>query len=231
MSGKAVGLFLVILVLVVGAVVVHVEKPEYYNVFSQALFDSVLVLFSALFSAAVSNAKSETEMAKRVGQTWLPAAENACKQLITISRSAERMIHGQQQACDSLGCFLPEEPTSDLVAARQAIKMQCDESAEKLRTLQAHVENAIAEWEVFIRNNCVDNQCEPIFSALGAWRQKQFSGEFFVPPKRGPSPPPQTVPGTTSNTAPEGRHSAAVGVTASTSTPAAAGGPSAAATT
>jgi hypothetical protein len=141
------------------------KLPNAYNPLAQVLFSILLAGVSIWLGIALNTSSAKREAAAK----WLPAAETACKQLLTISNTAERMRMTQRNACSALDPILPSSSRSEPI--RQMVEMQCRETAEKLATLRDHVENGVSHWQVFIANNCERGECEAISFRIEEVRQ------------------------------------------------------------
>jgi len=141
-----------------------VQTPQAFNPLAQVLFSILLTGASIWFGISLNDRQARKEAARQ----WLPAAETACKQLLTISNTAERMRLTQATACNSIEPLLPKLETS--LPVKQMVDVQCRETAEKLATLRDHVDSAVSHWEVFIANNCEKGECDAISFRIGQVR-------------------------------------------------------------
>jgi len=155
---------LLIAVCIIVPIYLVAKTPQAYNPLAQVLFSIVLTGASVWFGVSLNDKQARKEAAGR----WLPAAETACKQLLTISNTAERMRLTQATACNSIEPRLPnvESPRT----MKQKVEVQCRVTAEKRATLRYHIENAVSHWEVFIANNCERGECEAISYRIGQVR-------------------------------------------------------------
>jgi hypothetical protein len=140
------------------------NTPQAFNPLAQVLFSIVLTGASVWFGISLNDKNARKEAARR----WLPAAETACKQLLTISNTAERMRLTQTTACNSIEPLLPKLETS--LPIKQMVDVQCRETAEKLATLRDHIDSAVSHWEVFIASNCEKGECDAISFRIGQVR-------------------------------------------------------------
>jgi hypothetical protein len=140
------------------------KTPDAFNPLAQVLFSILLTGASIWFGISLNDRQARKEAARQ----WLPAAETACKQLLTISNTAERMRLTQATACNSIEPLLPKLDAS--LPIKQMVEVQCRETAEKLATLRDHVDNAVSHWEVFIANNCEKGECDAISFRIGQVR-------------------------------------------------------------
>jgi len=125
-----------------------INRPADYNPLAQVLFSIMLAGFSVWLGVAFASKDASKDAAGR----WLPAAEAAVKQLITISATVDRMRYVQRLACDS----------QEAAPSRRVFETQCRENSEKLATIRDMIDNATATWEIFIANNCEKTQCDDI---------------------------------------------------------------------
>lgn len=146
------------------------EHPYQYNMPTQILFSVFLTAASTWFGIAINNKKARRDATSK----WLPAAETACKQLLTLSSTAERMKRTQALACSAIDPLIPPG-SADLVPIRVLVGIQCRETGEKLATLRDHIENSISHWQVFIGSNCEGDECRVIDQRLKDCRSQLFS--------------------------------------------------------
>jgi len=155
---------LLIAVCILVPVYLVANNPQAFNPLAQVLFSILLTGASVWFGISLNEKQARKEAAGR----WLPAAETACKQLLTISNTAERMRLTQATACNSIEPLLPKLEAS--LSIKQMVDVQCRETAEKLATLRDHVDSAVSHWEVFIANNCEKGECDAISFRIGQVR-------------------------------------------------------------
>jgi len=175
-TAKVISVFVLLIALSVYLVTRH---PQYYNQLAQVLFD--MLLLGVSLWAGITFSREEAE--KNATDRWLPAAEGACYELLTMSATVERMRLRQEKVCQSMKQFFPSDSSTDgAVPIQHVAKMRCEECAENLRTLQNHVENSIKSWHLFIEYNCAE-WCQPIKERLGDRRkelaQNNQAGFFF----------------------------------------------------
>lgn len=151
-------------------VLVLISAPFLWRlIFGESLSDLENTLFNILLTAAsawVSYLIARPEADRAAKQRWLPFAENACTQLITIASTAERMRRQQKARCGTLGAFAdPELPPAKTLV--QVIDVQCSEAAERLAQLRDQIKDARRSWESFIRTHCEGVECAAIEQRLG----------------------------------------------------------------
>jgi len=147
------------------------KTPGSYNVPTQIMFSVFLTAASTWLGVSINNKRARRDATAK----WLPAAETACKQLLTLSATTERMKRTQAQACNAVDPIISEGDQKSLKALRVLIALQCRETAEKLATLRDHIENGISLWQVFIGTNCEGDECSLIDARLKECRQQLFS--------------------------------------------------------
>jgi len=155
---------LLIIVCILVPTYLAANTPQAFNPLAQVLFSIVLTGASVWFGISLNDKNARKEAARQ----WLPAAETACKQLLTISNTAERMRLTQETACNSIEPLLPKLETS--LPVKQMVDVQCRETAEKLATLRDHIDSAVSHWEVFIASNCEKGECDAISVRIGQVR-------------------------------------------------------------
>ena len=160
-----------VLVLMAVPTCLLVERPEFYNVPVQILFSVFLTAASTWLGISINNKRARRDATAK----WLPAAETACKQLLTLSSTAERMKRTQAQACSAIDPLMAPGQTPNPAAIRALVGIQCRETAEKLATLRDHIENGISHWQVFIGANCEGDECALIDQRLQACRTQLFA--------------------------------------------------------
>ena len=164
--------FLCVVALIALPAVLILQQPQSYNVVAQILFSVLLFGVSTWFGYSINYEKAR----KEATAMWVPAAEVSCKQLLTISATAERMKRTQASACQNIEPFLQGVDPKQVAPVRSLVKIQCEETAEKLASLRDHVENAISHWQVFIGCNCEGSECAAIEQRIDACRKGLFGG-------------------------------------------------------
>lgn len=154
--------FLIVLVLLVVPTYIVLYHPQYHNALAQVLFDLLLFAASLWFAVNISTREAEKEATSR----WLPAAETACNELLTMIATIATMRSKHVNACESVGKIFPNVPAEQLEPVVYFMKTRCGECAANLGSIRNHVENSFRNWEVFIVNNCEESQCEHIHSRL-----------------------------------------------------------------
>lgn len=163
---------LIVLMLIVIPCYLIVKRPGEYNVVSQVLFSVLLCGASAWFGISVNSERARKEATAK----WVPAAETACKQLLTMSAGVERMKQTLEESCKRMEPVLPALDEKELSGLKCLVEMQCKETCEKLATLRDHVESAVSHWEVFIGANCEGAECERIEERIRKYREQLFRG-------------------------------------------------------
>jgi hypothetical protein len=147
------------------------KNPALYNVPTEIMFSVFLTAASTWLGISVNNKHARHDATAK----WLPAAETACKQLLTLSATAERMKRTQAQVCDTIDPIISDGDQQAMKPLKALIQLQCRETSEKLATLRDHIENSFSLWQVFIGTNCEGNECALIDERLQACRQQLFS--------------------------------------------------------
>lgn len=147
------------------------KSPALYNVPVQILFSVFLTAASTWLGISINNKRAKRDATAK----WLPAAETACKQLLTLSATAERMKKTQVQSCSTIDPLIPDDGSGNMKPLKAIVALQCRETAEKLATLRDHIENSISHWQVFIGTNCEGNECQIIDQRLQACRHQLFT--------------------------------------------------------
>lgn len=185
---------ILILVLIGVPTYLLTKKPESFNVEMQIMFSVFLTAVSTWLGVSINNKRARRDATAK----WLPAAETACKQLLTLSSTAERMKRTQAQACGVIEPLMAPDQPPNSAAIRALVGNQCRETAEKLATLRDHIENSISHWQVFIGANCEGDECQIIDDRLQSCRDRLFSQIADVAPCTGQEGcaqnPPQHVP-------------------------------------
>jgi hypothetical protein len=162
---------IVVLVLVLVPTYLMSQRPESYSAPVQLMFSVFLTAASTWFGVSINNKRARREATGK----WLPAAETACKTLLTLSVTAERMKRTQAQACSAIEPVVADSDQNVVKPVKALIDLQCRETAEKLATLRDHIENAISTWQLFIGTNCEGEECALIDERLQVCRQQLFS--------------------------------------------------------
>lgn len=147
------------------------KNPASYNAPTQIMFSLFLAATSTWLGISVNNKRARRDATAK----WLPAAETACKQLLTLSSTAERMKRTQAQTCNAIDPILSGVDENTSKPLKAFMGLQCRETSEKLATLRDHIENSISHWQVFIGSNCEGDECRLIDARLQDCRQHLFS--------------------------------------------------------
>jgi hypothetical protein len=134
------------------------------------MFSVFLTAASTWLGIAVNNKRARHDATAK----WLPAAETACKQLLTLSATAERMRKTQSTACSTIDPVIADADPKIIRPLKALVELQCRETSEKIATLRDHIENAISHWQVFIGTNCEGQDCELIDARLRECRNQLF---------------------------------------------------------
>ena len=154
--------FAIIIALITLPTFILSERPQFYNPLTQVLFDLLLFAASLWFAFTISNKEAK----KNATDKWLPAAETACNELLTMSTTTERMRLSQAKSCESLQLVFPDIPAEKLAPVKQFFESHCGQCRGNLTDLKNHVENSFRNWEVFITKNCEQAECQTIRSRL-----------------------------------------------------------------
>ncbi len=149
---------LILLLLVAAPSYMLINNPALLNEATQLLFSILLFAGSLWFGNQVSLSRAK----RAATEKWLPAAETACKDLLTIASTAERMRRTQGGICANIDPLIPEEDKDKLKGLKQLIDNQCHETASNLSTLRSYIDTAVSNWKVFIAANCEGTDCELI---------------------------------------------------------------------
>ena len=162
---------IVVLVLILVPTYLISQRSESYSAPVQLMFSVFLTAASTWFGVSINNKRARREATGK----WLPAAETACKTLLTLSVTAERMKRTQAHACSAIEPIVADSDQNVVKPVKALIDLQCRETAEKLATLRDHIENAISTWQLFIGTNCEGEECALIDQRLQCCRQQLFS--------------------------------------------------------
>jgi hypothetical protein len=156
-----------------------IHDSTQYNVTCQVLFSILLFGASIWFSYELNNAKAKKEASSK----WLPAAEGAAKQLMTMSHTVDRMRTRQSSACGKIKPLITPERTTDCKALEHFFGIQCEESAENLSTIKNQLDEAASQWDMFINENCEFGECLRINQRIEQLRNKLAldAGTIAVP--------------------------------------------------
>lgn len=155
--------FLIAILLIALPTYIVAKQPQSYNPLTQVLFDLLLLAASVWFGITFSS----KEARKNATDRWLPAAETACNELLTMSATADRMYLKQAKVCKSIEPLFSDIPLDNLAPViKHVVKMHCEDCADNLENLKNHIENSFRNWEVFINNNCDVGECEYIHERL-----------------------------------------------------------------
>jgi len=142
--------------------------PDSYDARAEVLFDIILAAASIWIGDIMRKEQAE----KHATDKWIPAAESACKALLAMSATIERMRLKQAKACESLEPILSNIPAEKLTPVKTVIKLRCDACSENLSNLRFHIDNSFSDWDAFIETNCDDEVCEGVHRRLDEKRQE-----------------------------------------------------------
>jgi len=160
--------FLTALALIAVPSYLLIKHPSYYNVTAQILFN-ILLFGAALWFA---NEQNTEKARKEASSKWLPAAEGACKQLITIAHIVSRMRTNQKASCSKIDPLIPEAISSECKSLKHFFELQCKETGEDFSTIKNQLDNAISHWEMFIAENCESDSCFEISQRIEGHKRK-----------------------------------------------------------
>ncbi len=140
---KTVGLALITVVFIMLSVYLVAEKPEWHNPLVDMLFSVIL----CTVSIGVGLSLNKRLIAQEATNHWMPAAESACKDLITIQATVSRLQNSHNRVCSQLEKFLPPENKEPLKAL---LESKCTNCGNQLATVIDHLHKAVQDWEVFL---------------------------------------------------------------------------------
>lgn len=176
MNGKTIILALAVIALVAFPYFILYHNQALFNPLVGALLDVLLALTSVALGVCYSIKKARREGTSK----WLPAAEAACNNLLTISYDAERMRRKQNRWCSKASPILGSLSGEDKIKIEFCFSTQCEEIAEDLASIRAYIDNAYEQWKSFIRENCDDGECE-IINANLEFRTVTLKASLEVP--------------------------------------------------
>jgi len=145
------------------------EKPNYYN----PLVDMLFKVFIAAFSISTGLAINEKRIRRNETNRWMPAAESACKELITISKTANRLKNYQGTLCNQMEMLLGSNISFEATNALKALlRNRCDSCSNGLANIKNHLDKAAEDWRLFLTANCDKGECEKIEERLNLLENK-----------------------------------------------------------
>ncbi len=154
------------------------QKPGWNNPLTNMLFSVLLAFTSIIVGSSINENKIRREGTNR----WMPAAESACKELITISYTISKLQNIQSNLCKQLEGFLPSKDDGGSTPLKTILENKCQNCCSELTTIKNHVDKSIEDWEVFLSNNCEEGECEQIFSRLNITKDRlKINFERCVP--------------------------------------------------
>lgn len=159
---SAIGLVLAVVLLVILPTVVYQFTSVKYNDLTNILFNVLLCVVSVWLSMLLQKPAAQREARKY----WLPFAESACNDLVTIGAAAERMRRHQRIYCGKIKSLIAPAEQKRLEPVLALVDAQCSGAAEKLSALRDQIRGARRDWEGFIRNHCEGTECALIQQRL-----------------------------------------------------------------
>ena len=136
-------------------------RPEFNNQLSDFLTNMLVAVFAILLGSSLN----EKKITKAATDKWMPAAESACKELIVIASSVERIQEGHGLICGQIDRYLPTAEEGQ-PPVRLLLESKCKHCGAELSTVKSQVNKAISDWETFLGSNCESKECEQIQNRL-----------------------------------------------------------------
>ena len=166
MSGGQLARAVVFVILVGVVVAIPVVIYELTDTDRSVAIDVLFNVLLTFAGAVVAFTLQQPAAERRARKQWLPFAESACVDLVTIGAEAERMRRVQRSYCGSIRSLLPEEQVEQLAPIVALVDQHCQGAAEKLVSVRDRLGKARRDWEGFIRNHCDGPECEVIDSRI-----------------------------------------------------------------
>jgi len=144
------------------------KEPNQLN----SLAGLLLTIFITVFSFLIGQATNEKKIRREATSKWMPAAESACKELITISGTVGRLQSSQGQLCQQMEGFLDDNCGQNAIILRNLIETKCHGCSNELTTVKQQLDLSAENWEVFLTANCETGECETIMNRIKAMKQR-----------------------------------------------------------
>lgn len=103
---------------------------------------------------------------------WIPQARGSCRGLLTVWGDVSTLRLQVSEICGLMGQDLPELKTTKMAGVRSTLSARCRDTSERLDSIAAHLDDAVANWEDFIGQNCEGDECERVHSELNRHRER-----------------------------------------------------------
>ena len=157
---------IIVLLVIYYSIYLSIKKQKQLNTFVQTMLQIVLCL-SSIYLGYIFNAN---HLKQQATEKWLPAAESACNDLLSLQSSIRRLYDNQEAACNTMTPLFDKSKEKDRTI-QILIKQQCDNSQSNLMTMEDQVENTIDLWLRFIESNCLQNECDRIQKSIDKRRR------------------------------------------------------------
>ncbi len=166
-----VALMLILGLLIIGLIIGLIWKKVTTEL-ERAFFSFFLAIFSTwlgyLYDSYINKAKEETDFLQR----WLPAAQNACYELVTMSAEAKRLKEAHERACEAMAKVFPDISKKKLEKMKALIGLKCHTCAENMTNLTNRIDNGLKQWETFVDYNCKEPICKRIHKAINKRKEE-----------------------------------------------------------
>jgi len=174
-SMKTLTLILLIVATIAASFYVVSSKPQYLN----PLTDLLLNILLTGFSIAVGFVINESKIKKEATAKWMPAAESACKGLITISSTVARLQRNQSNLCSQIESFLRNDTVNNPSQLRNVLENKCQSCSNQLLDVKNHIDKSTEDWIVFLKNNCEKGECDQIFKRIDDMKKSLCREQSF----------------------------------------------------
>jgi predicted transcriptional regulator len=171
---KVLTLILLTLVTIVIPVYVFSSKPQWLNPLTDILLRGLPPILSFLAGSVIHERKIKKEATAK----WMPAAESACKELITISSTVARLQKNQSNLCSQIESFLTNA-VNNSAQLRSLLENKCQSCSNQLLTVKNHIDKSTEDWIVFLTHNCEKGECDQIFKRIDDMKKSLCREQSF----------------------------------------------------
>jgi len=154
---NAIKLLIAFIVLLVSPILLYV-KPDAYTPFVAILLN--IGLFALALWVGLEQAE---EHGKRIANDrWLPQAQSAIHRLLTIWASIRSFRNELSYTCKKAAKDLPELEKEENKAIKTLFSSNCGHGSNRLGDIVNHLEDALEDWNRFVKENCQGDDCDRI---------------------------------------------------------------------
>lgn len=161
-----------ILVLLILGLIIGLIERKVTTGLERAFFSFFITIFSTWLGYLYDSHKNKAKEEENFLQRWLPAAQNACYELVTMSAEAKRLQESHERACEAMAKVFPDISKNKLEKMKALIGLKCHTCAENMTNLRNRIDNGLKQWETFVDYNCKEPICKHIHKAINKRKEE-----------------------------------------------------------